>query len=199
MLRPLVVSLLVLVGCSSSDGDAGGATGGKFVRSATCLAFQDSFCDWASDKCHIESRELCDEEARALFCKDDATVQACVDDLSRAECTAPPNSCRGIIDTAPAVALCNDFLARLCTNAVDRCKLIDATTCASEASRAIDCSRAAGASPTIDQCFADLDAAPCGTLVSAPPESCRGAVKALPGPTTISRSLVDTLVLPEVL
>lgn len=175
------VGLLLLACSGSSSGDGGGGSNYASKRSSTCLAWQDSMCDFIADKCQAQARADCDELYQSLFCKDDGTMQSCIGTLSTATCPSPldvPAACKGINDPAPVADYCKDFAREVCEFGV-RCKeTSDQAGC--EAQVAVElastCNAGVGLSATADQCLADLGTLACGEKA---PASCSGVVKVL--------------------
>ncbi|HMR04868.1 MAG TPA: hypothetical protein PKA88_03810 [Polyangiaceae bacterium] len=191
----LLVGLVVSVaagGCSSGGGSGGGTSGGtNFAskRTSTCLAWQGAVCNFLSDKCAFQARTECDNLYQALFCKDDATMQACTQELSSAACPATadlPASCKQINDPAPVAEFCDQFAVALC-NVSARCDGTSVSDCvpAVQAELSSTCSSAVGLGPSADQCLADLKTVACP--VDSSPQSCKGVIKTLQSPTAHAR------------
>ncbi|MFO0568300.1 MAG: hypothetical protein U0263_21745 [Polyangiaceae bacterium] len=204
--RALGVSMVASAlagGCSGSSSGDGGGAGNEYAskRSATCKSWQDAMCDFISDKCSGQARPDCDELYQSLFCKDDATMQACIDKLGTASCPsplAPPAECKQINDAQPVVDFCKDFAHEVCAWGV-RCKeTSDQAACESSAlaDLASTCSAGVGLSATADQCLSDLKSNACS---GQSPTSCKGVIKVLqstpadvifPGTTLFASQLV---------
>ena len=171
----------MVAACSSSSSTSTGSP----QRSATCLAFQDAYCDYFADRCGKSTRAACDDTTRALFCKSDPVVAACVEALPDATCAASPDACRDGADPARAVSLCNELGRRMCATLV-RCGGQAQSECQAEIDEILTCSSAVGAAPEIDLCFRALDAATCP--MTALPDPCRGVIKARTDDSALSRS-----------
>ena len=108
-------------GGTSGQGGGGGTTGGGSYasrRSPTCKAALSSMCDHLADRCMEMTRTECDGQFGALFCLDDR-LPACTGALPNASCgDGLPDECNGVGDGAPATQFCNEFVDKLCAQAV---------------------------------------------------------------------------------
>jgi hypothetical protein len=168
----VIVALACFSGCSGSSKSDDGA---KSTRSPTCLKWQDAVCDYLADQCHALTRADCDDLYQATYCKDDATMQKCMNAIGTASCPDTPAECTGVVDTEPAIAWCQDFLDAYCA-AAETCKLSSKSECLSASAGKLNCANAVGIGPTADQCMTDLGATPCNQL-TALPASCKGVIK----------------------
>jgi hypothetical protein len=161
------IALLLLLGCAADDASEAGVDGDNppenVVRSETCLAMQDAYCDFVSDQCSTQPRDECESATRTIFCHADEKVQSCLDALGSATCPDFPDECRGIMDPAPAQWYCNEVVDALCTRQA-ACKIATRSECMANLADEVDCSTVVGASPEIDDCLTLADNLPCGAI-----------------------------------
>lgn len=103
-------------------------------------------------------------------------MQRCLDALPSASCSETPPACMGVVDTAPARALCGQLSKALCKG-FDTCALQDEAECLGDIASSLPCDQAIGIGTAIDQCLSDLATASCSALAEALPASCSGVVK----------------------
>ncbi len=180
------------LGACSSGGSGGGGNGAgtkySSMRSATCLQWQGAMCDFMTDKCQFLSRADCDEIHTSFFCKDDASLTACMQTLTTEACPSAvdlPQNCKQLNDPLPLLEYCKDYGAAVCA-AMVRCEGGQQGLCEVEVHFQLEpiCGTQGsgiGLAPSADQCLADLNALQC-PLVDTP-ESCKGVVKILPSPS----------------
>lgn len=146
----------------------------NLVRSDTCLAFQDSLCDYWSDQCSLFSREECDADVSTWFCGEEEKLEACIEVInSGAVCeeVSMPDECGGTLDDTPAEWYCGQLQERLCDRYV-ACKVMTKSECLAEFDSVADCSKAvglrssAGADLTeaIDACFLLFERRVCAAM-----------------------------------
>ncbi len=170
-------SLVGTVACSSSSSSSGATS---HTRSATCLQFQKSFCDWDADKCKAETRAVCDNGFQSLYCISDASAKACTDALATAGCGATPTACKSVADPAPAIDDCNQLISHYCS-AAERCGKGSKSDCTAAVAPTLHCEATLGASPSIGVCFSALDALDCAAIGTGLPAACKGVVKQATG------------------
>lgn len=187
--KTLAGSLLLIgveAGCGGSYDDGGSAGAGtKYAskRSLTCRQWQDAMCDFIADECQAQTRPECDELYQSLFCRDDATMSACLGALGSASCASPaevPVECREINDAAPVLEYCKDFGREVCKWGVRCQQATDQAACESQVALDLSdtCAAGVGLSSSADQCLTDLQTHACG---SEGPASCKGVIKLLSG------------------
>jgi hypothetical protein len=179
--RVSVVSCIFAVGCGGDDGKEGSSTEQPSSRSPACQKFQKATCEFAA-RCGIAPKDQCDVAARATFCKSDEVAESCAASLDAGSCDAPPSCNKEVIDTGPAVALCDQYLEATCRYLVSCDSTITADECKAEATSRIDCSTVVGATELVDDCLDQLDTAACGPS-PAIPDVCKGTLLAVSGST----------------
>lgn len=181
---PLVLCALVL-GCHSGDDDT--TTKAQTCSlpadargSDACHTWQKAICDFAG-KCGTIAQCTCIEQSRSITCASDDEATRCAQALATASCTAPTDltGCDLVemADPAPAVAACQDYVAAFCS-AGERCGGDTASDCAAAAmgtgSEQIDCTKAIGAQPSMDDCISELATISCSA--ASAPKSCENVL-----------------------
>jgi hypothetical protein len=164
---------LAAVGCSGSDDDeesgelSGGATPG-------CRAWQTALCDWIEDCGGVV--DGCREQVVMTVCRSDSEAEACSAEFGDAGCAAPPEGCDlvNIVDTAPAVAACESFVAAWCGYA-EKCEPGSEELCVTESESSLGCSTALGVGASFDSCLDEIGLLECSSEVALP-EPCRGVL-----------------------
>jgi hypothetical protein len=165
--------------CSSDAGNGGtGTTPGGGRGSTACQRWQTAACKFVVG-CGLLSQSRCDENYKGIACKSDAQASDCAVKFGSATCASAPAACdiSDLVDTAPAIASCNQYLDAICKTTTRCSPTTTATACHAEVAAQVDCSKAAGLSTSFDTCLRELDTASC--TAQAQPDSCDRAIKVL--------------------
>jgi hypothetical protein len=152
--------------------------------SDACHAWQSAICNWAG-KCNTLDKCTCVDQASAITCVSDDEATRCAQVLASASCSATSDltgcDLTEMADPAPAMAACQAYITAVCTTA-ERCGGGPASDCVTSTmgtgSNQLDCTRAVGAKPSLDQCLSELQNLSCSA--SALPASCKNALLLTP-------------------
>jgi hypothetical protein len=174
----LVAVTLGIVACSNAvsrgrgDSDSGVGRGTK-----ACRDWQDAICDYAADRCHMLSRDTCDQQYQGATCKSDAAASSCATQLDKSACGRAPEGCSltGVADPGPAARACDQLFDAFCERYIS-CGLFETT----EACRAdpsvmiVDCAKAIAYNLDYEACFEEAQALQCDVLMR--PQICRRVI-----------------------
>jgi hypothetical protein len=164
---------LVSAGCGSSDDDE---KSGELIGGTTpgCGAWQTALCDWIEGCGGVVGG--CREQVAMTVCQSDSEAEACSAAFTDAGCAAPPEGCdlASVVDTAPAVAACESFVAAWCAYA-EKCEPGSKELCVAESVSSLGCSNALGVGASFDSCVEQIAALECSSEVALP-EPCRGVL-----------------------
>ena len=79
-------------------------------------------------------------------------------------------------DTTVAAGYCNQYVQSLC-DTEERCQISTVDECLAEAPSRIDCTRAVGATLSLEQCLSEMAGLAC--TASSAPDACEGVIKAM--------------------
>ena len=167
---------LLALGCKGEDDAAKGR------GTAACQDFQDAVCDFAADHCHVSERGTCDHAFQGIECKSDAVASACANSLNDAACGAAVPTCdlSQIIDTQPAIAHCQELIAKLCAHLAQCGQTASLDSClASPPTGGLDCLQAASVGLGYEDCLQQIDDWSCGAQT---PRICSEVIGILPAP-----------------
>ncbi|HEX7671564.1 MAG TPA: hypothetical protein VF395_18350 [Polyangiaceae bacterium] len=175
----LLLALTALIGTACGSDGSGGGTGTAAGKGSTaCQSWQTAVCKFVVG-CGVLSQSTCDDNYKGIACKSDAQASDCAAKFKAATCAAPPSACdiTDLVDTAPAIASCNQYLDTLCA-ATTRCSpTTTAAACHTELAAQVDCSQAVGVSSSFETCLKEANASSCST--QSEPQSCDRAIKVL--------------------
>lgn len=173
------MGLTALAGSACSSDASGGGTGTTAGRGSTaCQSWQTAVCKFVVG-CGALSQSTCDDNYKGIACKSDAQATDCATKFRSASCAAPPRACdiTDLVDTAPAIASCNQYLDAVCAMNTRCSPTTTAEACHTQVAAQLDCSKAAGVSQSFETCLQELKAASCS--VQTHPKSCDGAIEVL--------------------
>lgn len=180
---PLALGLCV-VGCHGGDDDDDKAPVCALPANArgtdACHAWQKAICNYAG-KCGTIAQCSCIEQAQSITCVSDDEATRCTQALASASCTATADlsgcDLAAMADPAPAVMACQDYVTAACS-ADERCGGDSASDCEANSmgigSDQIDCTKAIGAQPSLDDCINELGTLACSA--ASLPKSCENAL-----------------------
>jgi hypothetical protein len=160
--RSSLVSITLLLACSSSSSGPGGGAGPKGRGSPACNQWQTAVCAWAT-KCGSPIGASCQDQANSITCTSDDKAQTCANTLNNAACTSPPVGCdlRDLADPAPAVAACNQFVDEVCAWSVRCDPSTTAESCRAQLMTTVDCTKVIGFKLGFEQCMTETKALAC--------------------------------------
>lgn len=166
----LALALAGAAGCSLSEpalDDPGDGVSDAAIRgprgSEACQAWQAASCDFASDRCGLLPRTLCDTQNQGVECADDAQALACAEALDAASCQRPPEGCalEDVADARWAVVSCERYFEALCESNL-RCGLFETIDeCLEHPQLRFDCNRALSIGLAYEACLEALERRAC--------------------------------------
>jgi hypothetical protein len=175
----LALTTLAASACSSDAGSGGTAASSSPGRGSTaCQSWQTAVCKLVVS-CGLLSQSSCDDNYKGIACKSDTQASDCAKKFQSAACSSPPSACdiSDLVDTAPAIASCNQYLDAVCAQTTRCSPTTTAAACHAEVAAQVDCSKAAGVSTSFETCLHELGALSCTSQTA--PKSCDGAIKVL--------------------
>jgi hypothetical protein len=161
-----VTSLLLLNNCSGSH-DSNSIDWTKGRGTAACQEWQQSLCNWAS-RCNLQDITTCATQNQQIECSSDTTAANCATSFDSASCSTVPAGCNvtdtnGVVNAAPAIQGCNDWVDAICSKAVSCGAYGTTSACQTDMQSSLDCSTAIGLGLHFQDCMTQTAALTCSS------------------------------------